>query len=179
MSRMRHSFRALLISAAVFSSWFGGIEFAGAQDAGQHKGSWRLEKDDRGQPSLQYLRDDKIVFLIGVGRAVGLWIAYPGPRQPDRKATIIIKTSSRIWRMNGELTNDHGTLDHSDDYATYFLQWDMGLSRPKPEFSNLTRLYNQFISSLLTSKQVVVVTRDGNLALPRINVKGAVKQMRI
>jgi hypothetical protein len=174
---MRFSLGALAILTAAFSLWLGGTEFAGAQDAARHKGFWRLEKDDRDQPSLQYLRDDKIVFSIGVGRAVGLWIAYPGPLQPDEKATITIKTSSRIWRMNGELTNDRS--DHADDHATYFLQWDMGLSRPKPEFDNLTRLYNQFIDSLVASKQIIIVTKHGLLVLPRIDVKDARKQMRI
>lgn len=176
---MRLWVRALAIVAASLSLWFGGTEFASAQDAAQHKGSWRLEKDERDQPSLQYLRDDKIVFFLGVGRAVGLWVAYPGPPQPDGKATITIKTSSRTWTMHGELTSDRSALDHADEHATYFLQWDMGLSRPKPEFDNLTRLYNQFVDSLVASKQIVIVTRNGNLVLPRIDVKDARKQMRI
>jgi hypothetical protein len=176
---IRPSFRALAILAAVYFLWFGGIGFAGALDAVHYKGSWYLEMDDREQPALRYLHDEKIVFFIGVGRAVGLWIAYPGPPQPDGKAKITIRTSSRVWRMNGELTNDHNALAHPDERATYFLQWDMGLSRPKPEFGSLTRLHNQFIDSLVSSKQIVVVTKNGNFTLPRIDVKDARKRMRI
>jgi len=178
---MRLSLRVITIVAvaAVFSLWFGGIELARAQDAAKYKGSWRLDKDDRDQPSLEYLRDHKVIFFIGVGRAVGLWIAYPGPPQPDGKATITIKTSSRIWRLRGELTNDLDALDHPDERATYFLQWDMGLARPKPEFGGLTRLYNHFIDSLVASTQIVIVTERGNLVLPRIDVKNVRKQMQI
>ena len=146
--------------------------------AAEDKGSWHIENDSRDQPSLQYRRADKVVFDVGVGRAVGLWIAYPGPPQPDGNATVTIQTSSRTWTVKGELTNDH-TFNRGDEHATYFLQWDMGLSRPKPEFENLTRIYNQFIGSLVASIQIVIVTKAGTITLPRVDVKDARKQMRI
>lgn len=144
-----------------------------------YKGHWSIEKDSRDQPSLQYVQDGKIVFFIGLGRAIGLWIAYPGPRRPEGKATITIRTSSRTWTMKGALTNDDDSLDYTNKHATYFLQWDMGLSRPKPEFDRLTSIYNQFIDSLLTSKQIIVVTAAGSITLPRVDVKEAREQMRI
>ncbi len=143
------------------------------------EGTWRIEKDSRDQPSLQYLKGDKVVFLIGVGRAVGLWIAYPGPPQPDGNTTITIQTSSKTWAMKGALTNDHSSLNCSDEQASYFQQWDMGLSRPKPEFNNLTRIYDEFIDALVASKQIIIVTKAGTVTLPKIDVKDARKQMRI
>ena len=80
--------------------------------------------------------------------------------------------------MKGELTNDH-SFNRGHEHATYFLQWDMGLSRPKPEFTNLTRLYNKFIDSLVASKQIVILTKAGTITLPGIDVKEAREQMRI
>lgn len=146
--------------------------------AAEDKDSWHFEKDSRDHPSLQYRQADKVIFQIGVGRAVGLWIAYPGPPQPDGDATITIQTSSRKWTVKGELTNDH-SFNRGNERATYFLQWDMGLSRPKPEFENLTRLYNNFIDALVASKKIVIVTKAGTITLPKIDVKGARRQMRI
>jgi hypothetical protein len=75
------------------------VGLAKAQDGPVQKGSWHFEKDSRDQPSLAYLRDDKVAFDIGVGRAVGLWIAYPGRRRPDSNTTITIQTSSKNWTM--------------------------------------------------------------------------------
>src|ERR1700730_10081337 len=170
---MHFLLRALAASVGILALSIGVIGFAGAQDGAQGKGSWRVEKDSRDQPSLQYLRDEKVIFYIGVGRAVGLWIAYPGPAQPDGNATITIQTSSRTWTMRGALTNDHSAINRSDEHASFFLQWDMGLSRPKPEFNNLTRIYNKFIDSLVASKQIVIVTKAGTITLPRIDVKNA------
>ena len=171
---MHCSFRALAASVGILTLSIGVTGTAAPQD----KGSWRIEMDSRDQPSLEYRRGDKIIFDIGVGRAVGLWVAYPGPPQPDRNATITIKTSSRSWTVKGELTNDH-SFNRSDERATYFLQWDMGLSRPKPEFNNLTRIYNKFIDSLVASKHIVIVTKAGTMTLPRIEVKNARTQMHI
>jgi hypothetical protein len=175
---MQFSLRALAISVGILTLSIGVIGFAGAQDGAAGKGSWHLEKDTRDQPSLEYWEGDKVIFDIGVGRAVGLWIAYPGSPQPDGSATITIQTSSRTWMMKGELTNDH-SFNRGNERTTYFLQWDMGLSRPKPEFDNLTRIYNKFIDSLVTSKRIVIVTKAGTITLPRIDVKDARKQMRI
>jgi hypothetical protein len=171
---MRHSFKALQVCVGVIILLTGMIGSAAAEE----KGSWHVAKDNRDQPSLEYRQGDKIVFDIGVGRAVGLWIAYPGPPQPDGPATITIQTSSRTWTVKGELTNDH-SFNRGNERATYFLQWDMGLSRPKPEFNNLTRVYNEFIDSLVASKKIVIVTKASTLTLPKIDVKGVRKEMRI
>jgi hypothetical protein len=171
-------FKALGLSVGIFTLSIGVAGRGAAQDRTLEKGSWRIEIDNRDQPSLAYRKGDKIIFDVGVGRAVGLWIAYPEPPQSNGNATIIIQTSSKIWRMKGELTNDH-TFNRGDERATYFLQWDMGLSRPKPEFNDLTRIYNKFIDSLVTSENIIIVTKDGTVTLPRINVMNARKQMRI
>jgi hypothetical protein len=171
---MHFLLRALAVSVGILTLSIGMIGPAGAQE----KGSWHLEMDSQDQPSLEYRQRDKVIFKIGVGRAVGLWVAYPGPPRPDGNATITMKTSSRTWTVKGELTNDH-SLDRSDEHKTYFLQWDMGLSRPKPEFNKLTSIYNQFIDSLVASKQIVIVTKAGTITLPRIDVKDARKRMRI
>ena len=171
---MRHSLKALQVCVGAIMLLMGMIGSAAAVE----NGSWRLAKDSRDQPSLEFRQGDKLIFDIGVGRAVGLWIAYPGPPQPDGPATITIQTSSRTWTVKGELTNDH-TFNRGDEHATYFLQWDMGLSRPKPEFENLTRVYNKFIDSLVASKKIVIVTKAGTFNLPRIDVKDARKEMRI
>jgi hypothetical protein len=172
--KMHRSFRALAASVGILTLSIGVTGTAAAQE----KGSWRIEMDNRDQPSLEYRRGDKIIFDIGVGRAVGLWIAYPGPLQADGKATITIQTSSKTWTVKGELTNDHA-FNRGNQRVTYFLQWDMGLSRPKLEFNNLTRNYNKFMVSLLASKRIVIVTKAGTIVLPRIEVKNARKQMLI
>ena len=170
--------RALAVSVGILVLSIGVIGPVGARGSAQERGSWQIETDSRDQPSLEFRRGDKVVFDIGVGRAVGLWIAYPGPPQADGKTTISIQTSSKSWIVKGELTNDH-PFNRGDQRVTYFLQWDMGLSRPKPEFNSLTRNYNKFIASLLASKHIVIVTKAGTIILPRIDVKNARKQMRI
>ena len=176
---MHFSPKAIAVSVGILMLSIGANGFAGAENGIQEKGSWRVEKDTRDQPSLEYRQGDKVVFSLGVGRAVGLWIAYPGPPQPDGDATITIRTSSRTWTLKGELTNDHSALSGNDERATYFLQWDMGLSRPKPEFNNLMRIYNGFIDALVASKNIIIVTKAGTITLPRIDVKDARKHMRI
>ncbi len=170
--------RGLAASVGILTLSICMIESAGAQDETQEKGSWRIEMDSRDQPSLEYRQGDKVIFHVGVGRAVGLWIAYPGPPQPDGNATVTIQTSSSTWTVKGELTNDH-SFNRGDERATYFMQWDMGLSRRKPEFNNLTRIYNKFIDSLMASKHIVIVTKAATITLPRVDVKNARKQMRI
>ena len=166
-----------------FNVWIGAIMLTLSMGmiglaAAEEKGSWHFEKDSRDQPSLEYRQGDKVIFNIGVGRAVSVFVAYPGPPQPDGDTTITIVTASKKWEMKGELTNDND-FKGFDKRATYFLQSDMGLSRPKPEFNNLTRIYNQFIDSLVASKQIVIVTKAGTITLPGIDVKDARKQMRI
>jgi hypothetical protein len=170
--------RFLAVSICILTLSFGVNGAAGARERTQKSGSWRVAIDSRDQPSLEYRQGNKVVFDIGLGRAVGLWIAYPGPPQADGKATITIQTSSKTWTMKGELTNDH-TFNRGDQRVTYFLQWDMGLSRPKLEFNNLTRNYNKFIISLLDSQRIIIVTKAGTILLPRIDVKNARKQMLI
>lgn len=137
--------------------------------AAEETGSWRFEKDAGDHPSLEYLQGDKVIFDISVGRAISLWVAYPGPSQPDGKATITIVTASKKWKMKGELTNDHD-FKGFDERATYFLQSDMGLSRPKPEFNNLTRRFNDFINSMAASKKITISTEAGDVILPKITI---------
>ena len=171
--------RSLAAAAGFLTLLIGVIAPAAAQDAvKKDAAAWHFERDERDHPSLAYQQGEKVIFYIGVGRAVGLWIAYPGPPQPDGATAITIKTSSRTWTMKGELANDHD-FNRGDAPATYFLQWDMGLSRPKPEFDNLTRIYNAFIDSLVASKQIVIVTKAGTVTLPRIDVKDVRTDMRI
>jgi hypothetical protein len=137
---MRSLLGPLVVSVGILTLSVG-IGPSLAQGGVREKDSWHLERDSRDQPSLEYRQGDKVIFYVGVGRAVGLWIAYPGRSPRDGHATISIRTSSRRWTMKGELTHDH-SFNRGNERATYFLQWDMGpLPRTFPQencFSALT-----------------------------------------
>jgi hypothetical protein len=167
LHKMRHPIRAhhALVGLSMLMLSMGIIGSAAAEQ----KGSWHFERESRGHPQLIYREGSKVVFYLGVGRAVGLWIAYPGPPQKEGETTITITTASKKWTMKGELTNDH-SFKRDDERATYFLQWDMGLDRPSPEFENLSRRFNEFVDALVASKQIVISTAAGSVNLPRITV---------
>jgi len=134
------------------------------------QGFWNFSLESRDHPGLEFRRGKKVLFFIGVGRAVGLWIAYPGPPRAEGEATVTIKTDHREWAMKGELTNDH-SFEVGNEKSTYFFQWDMGLDRTKEEeFDGLNDLFNRFINSLVDSKEITIVTDAGTVVLPRITI---------
>jgi hypothetical protein len=172
---------SLLVCLAALLPFLG----AAADAAG---GKWTFTHDSRDNPELTYQENGKTVFTLGEGRAIGLWIAYPGPRQPDpptsddndgnivplHEETIEIHTATDVFVMKGELTNDVPDDFNSD--STYFLQWDLGIDRASTEFANLDEKWSKFIKSLEASREIEIRTKAGNLVLPRITVKDISKQ---
>jgi len=100
---------------------------------GAEAGQWAFERNSRENPSIVYRENGKTLFYLGVGRAIGLWIAYPRSVQPDRAGSVEILTARDSWIMKGDLVNDHGF----DPGVTFFRQWDLGVDRPKTDFDNL------------------------------------------
>ncbi|MGD9924889.1 MAG: hypothetical protein AB7V13_26085 [Pseudorhodoplanes sp.] len=164
------------------------IQYAGAQDKpaaapddAAASGSWRFERDPRGNPELSFVRDGKVIFYVGVGRAVAVWIAYPGPPQPDGKAQVTLKTTAQTWTLEGELQNEHA-FTNKDQPATYFVNWDLGLDRSKKEYRNISRRYNRFIDTLFSSKAIYIASRAGVITLPAISIgllPDAQRQMKL
>jgi hypothetical protein len=147
----------LLLGAAVYAS----------------EGKWSFTHDPRGHPELTYLENGKTLFFLGVGRAIGLWIAYPGPPQPDKEDEVIeIRTATEKWVMRGDLVNDHGF----DRGVTYFRQWDLGVDRASTPFDNLGAKWSKFIKSLAASREIEITTKVGNVVLPGITVKDISQQ---
>jgi hypothetical protein len=165
--KMQHPLKALhvLVGLGILTLSMGLI----GSTAAEQKGSWHFERDPRDHPELEYRQGSKVIFYLGVGRAIGLWIAYPGPPQPDGETTITITTASKKYVMKGELTDNHD-FKSGEERTTYFFQDDMGLSRRSPEFENLSRRFNEFIDSLVASKQIVISTEAGNVTLPKITI---------
>ena len=153
------------------------ISGATAQPAPAKGGAWQLDEEDADHPALVFKRGEDVLFQIGAGQPVEMWIAWPGLPQPDGDASVTIRTSTRAFTMKGELTNSH-PFARGDEQATYFTQSDMGLARSRPEFANLAREYNAFLDALLASKDVVIATKAGTITLPRIDVKDA-KKLRL
>jgi hypothetical protein len=173
---------SLLVSLAALLLFFG----AAALAAG---GKWSFTHDPRGNPGLTYMENGKTVFFLGVGRAIGLWIAYPGPRLPDppksdknkdddiREETIEIHTATDVFVMKGNLTNiGDDNPDKFDSGRTYFYQWDLGVGRESTEFDNLGATWAKFIKSLAAAREIEIRTTAGNLVLPGITVKDISKQ---
>jgi hypothetical protein len=91
---------SLLVCLAALLLFLG----AAAHAAG---GKWNFTHDPRDHPELTYQENGKTVFFLGVGRAIALWIAYPGPPQPDKdEETIEIRTAQDVFVMKGELTRN-------------------------------------------------------------------------
>jgi hypothetical protein len=140
---------------------------AGAYAAG---GEWSFTHDPRDNPELTYQENGKTVFSLGVGRAIGLWIAYPGSPQPAKEEeTIEIRTAQDVFVMKGELTNDHDFDAAMPSGATYFLQYDLGVDRASTEFDNLGAKWSKFVKSLAAARQIEIRTKAGNLDLRRLS----------
>jgi hypothetical protein len=151
---------------------------AAAQDKAPVPGSWRFEKVAGSDPALSFVQDGKVLFRVSAGRTIGLWIAYPGAAQPNGKAQVTIQASSRRWRLNGELTNEHD-LKKGDAPATYFVQRDLGLTDRKKRFGDLALRYNRFMDALIAAKDIVITTKAGVITLPAVGIADARQQMQL
>lgn len=154
------------------STWMSRVRAATPQT-----GTWEFDRDKQGHPILQFRRPSKnISFYLGVGRAVGLWIAYPAYR-PNGDATVTLVTgystytatsSYREWKLKGEYVNEH---PDGFENGTFFRQWDLGLARTNnKEFSVVIDFLGTFLDSLTDSTQSIVSTDDGLLVFPKIDV---------
>lgn len=150
---------------------------ASAQDkpAAPSQGIWRFEKDAADAPSLSFVRDGKVIFLVRAGRTISLWIAYPGPQQPSGRAQVTIQASSRKFNLNGELTQE----EQDGAQATYFVQRDMGMTERKKKWGNLTQRYNRFIEALTAAGEIVITTKAGVIKLPAVDIRDARQQMQL
>ena len=142
------------------------------------QGAWRFEKTADDTPTLSFIQDGKVLFQVGAGRTISLWITYPGAAQPKGTARLTIDTTARRWRLTGDLVNEHGFKTVGAP-ATYFVQKDMGMTDRKKRFGNLSQRYYRFLDTLLASKDIVITTKAGTIRLPRIDIPDARHQMQL
>ena len=150
---------------------------AGAQDkpAAPSQGLWRFEKDAADAPSLSFVRDGKVIFLVRAGREISIWIAYPEGPQTKGAARITIETGNRRSRLDGDLmTEEPGGVP-----TIYFVQRDMGMTDRKKKWGNLMQRYNRFIENLTAAGEIVIATKQGVIKLPAIDIPDARKQMQM
>ena len=74
---------------------------ASAQDKlpAPSQGIWRFEKDAADAPSLSFVRDGKVIFLVRAGREISIWIAWPEGPQKKGAARITMRRAigARGW----------------------------------------------------------------------------------
>jgi hypothetical protein len=150
---------------------------ASAQDkpAAPSKGLWRFEKDAADAPSLSFVRDGKVIFLVRAGREISIWIAWPEGAQTKGPARITIETGNRRSRLDGDLT----TEEPGGVPTIYFVQRDMGMTDRKKKWGNLMQRYNRFIENLTAAGEIVVTTKQGVIKLPAVDIVDARKQMQL
>jgi hypothetical protein len=139
------------------------------------QGNWRFEKDAADAPSLSFVRDGKVMFLVRAGRTISIWFAYPEGPQTKGAVRVRIDTGAKPWRLDGDLT----TEEQNGKPAIYFMQNDMGMTDRKKKWGNLTQRYNQFIESLTAASQIVITTKQGVIRLPAVTIADARKQMQL
>ncbi|HWV54253.1 hypothetical protein [Pseudorhodoplanes sp.] len=140
------------------------------------QGIWRFEKDSTNAPSLSFVRDGKVMFLVRAGRTISIWFAWPEGPQTKGPVRVRIETGGRKpWRLDGDLT----TEDQGGKPAIYFMQNDMGMSDRKKKWGNLTQRYNQFIDALTAASEIVITTKQGVLRLPPVSIPDARKEMQL
>jgi hypothetical protein len=156
---------------------FAAISSASAQDkpAAPLQGIWRFEKDAADAPSLSFVRDGKVIFLVRAGRTISIWFAYPEGPQTKGAVRVRIDTGAKRWRLDGDLT----TEEQGGKPAIYFVQNDMGMGERKKKWGNLTQRYNQFIEGLTAASEIVITTKQGVIRLPAIGIADARKQMQL
>jgi hypothetical protein len=172
-ARMPRLVSALLIAVALFLP--AAPAFAQEKPVSPAQGHWRFEKDAANAANLSFVRDGKVVFLLRAGREISLWIAWPGALQPPGKAQVTIQTSSRRWRMNGELM----TEEQGGTQSSYFVQRDMGLNDRKKRFGDLVLRYNRFMEAIIDSAVITITTKAGLITLPAVDIADARQQMQL
>jgi hypothetical protein len=139
------------------------------------QGNWRFEKDAADAPSLSFVRDGKVMFLVRAGRTISIWFAYPEGPQAKGAVRVRIETGGKRWRLDGDLV----TEEQNGKPAIYFAQNDMGMSERKKKWGNLIQRYNQFIDGLTAASQIVITTKQGTIRLPAVTIADARKQMQM
>jgi hypothetical protein len=134
-------------------------------------GQWALERDSRGNPSLEFTQNDKswTLFYVGVGRAYAIWLAYPDPDRADGDVTVRLSDGKTEWELAGTITHEHGFSG-----GAFFYQWDMGLPRPAYEDTNYRDAvgdeFERFFYFLVSAERLIISTDAGEMELPRVNV---------
>lgn len=172
------AFAALAAAFVAVASVVITAPLSSAQDkpASPAQGHWRFEKDAADAPNLSFVRDGKVIFLLRAGREISIWIAWPGALQKPGKAQVTIQTSSRRWKMNGELA----TEEQGGTQSTYFVQRDMGLTDRKKRFGDLALRYNRFMEGLTgATSDITITTKAGVVTLPPVTIPDAKQQMQL
>jgi hypothetical protein len=153
------------------------IGTASAQDKSKLpiQGNWRFEKDAADAPSLSFIRDGKVMFLVRAGRTISVWFAWPEGPQTKGAARAHIDTGKKRWRMDGDLT----TEEQGGKPSIYFMQNDFGMSERKKKWGNLVQRYNQFVEGLTTASEIVITTKQGVIRLPAVDIPDARQQMQL
>lgn len=139
------------------------------------QGIWRFEKDAANAPSLSFVRDGKVIFLVRAGRTISIWFAWPEGPQTRGAVRVTVETGPKRWRLDGDLT----TEEQGGKPAIYFMQNDMGMTDRKKKWGNLIQRYNQFVESLTAASQIVIRTKQGAIRLPAVSIADARQQMQL
>jgi hypothetical protein len=152
--------RALLVAAVICLS-------QNASFAGQS--GWKFEIDDRDQPGLKYMDNDKSIFYIGCGRAFGVHAVYPGPYKKDgTKAIVRLSNSRQQITLKGEIDKAY---DDDPSGTTHFVQWDLGFKRQDPALYGVgwKKIEDRFLNLLDSGKPLTVSAEGRRYVLPPVD----------
>jgi tetratricopeptide (TPR) repeat protein len=140
---------------------------------GAETGQWKAYIDGNERVSFEFVRENKVLFMVGIGRAYAIWVAYPDPGRHAGPATIKIFNGKSDWELTGELV-DKSPPVFNNPGTTYFLQWDMGLPRAAftdtgKDYNRVGDEFNRFLDFIYGAERIIISTDSGEIELPRMN----------
>jgi hypothetical protein len=132
-------------------------------------GSWTFALEaTREAPTLRYVEDGKTTFLMGCGHAFGLHLKFPGEvKKEGERTSVTIAAGKRTMDFKGEFENP------TDDYATTFVQWDLGFRRQDPDLyeKKWDKLRDRLLDLLDSGVPLTISAGKASYKLPPVDAK--------
>jgi len=131
-------------------------------------GTWKYELQmPRESPGLNYVEDSKTIFSVGCGHAFAVHIKYPGTAKKDGAAVVTIAAGRARMTLKGEFEEPF------EDFATTFVQWDLGYRRQDPAlYSKKWDAVRDRLFDLLESGRPINITGgNDSYKLPPVEIE--------
>ena len=132
-------------------------------------GAWKYEVEQpRGSPTLSYIEDGKATFAVGCGHAFAVHLKYPGTAKKEGEAAAVTIAAGRArMTLKGEFEAPF------EDYATSFVQWDLGFRRQDPALytKKWDAVRDRLFAMLDSGRPIRVSAGEDSYKLPPIEIE--------